>query len=81
MAKIKVITDHKITGSKITITYRIYGNGLIDIQQQLKTGNKKLPKITKIRNENDITKRFQQINLVWGGDRTKVIGIGKHQHL
>ena len=65
VAKIKVITEHKITGSRITMTYRIYGNGLIDIQQQLKTGNKKLPEIPRFGMKMTLPKDFNR--LTWYG--------------
>ena len=64
-AKIKVITEHKITGSRITMTYQIYGNGLIDIQQQLKTGNKRLPELPRFGMKMTLPKDFNR--LTWYG--------------
>lgn len=65
VAKIKVITEHKITGSRITMTYQIYGNGLIDIQQQLKTGNKRLPELPRFGMKMTLPKDFNR--LTWYG--------------
>ena len=58
VAKVKVITEHKTTGSRITMTYRIYGNGLIDIQHQLKTGNKRLPELPRFGMKMTLPKDF-----------------------
>ena len=65
VAKIKVITEHKVTGSKITMTYQIYGNGLIDIQLQLKTGNKRLPELPRFGMKMTLPKDFNR--LTWYG--------------
>ena len=65
VAKIKVITEHKVTGSKITMTYQIYGNGLIDIQLQLKTGNKRLPELPRFGMKMTLPKDFNR--LIWYG--------------
>ena len=65
VAKVKVITKHKTTGSRITMIYRIYGNGLIDIQQQLKTGNKRLPELPRFGMKMTLPKDFNK--LTWFG--------------
>ena len=65
VAKVKVITEHNTTGSRITMTYRIYGNGLIDIQQQLKTGNKRLPELPRFGMKMTLPKDFNR--LTWFG--------------
>ena len=65
VVKIKMIANHDPSESIITITYKIFGNGLIDIQQEIVTGKEKLPELPRFGMKMTLPKDFNRVT--WFG--------------
>ena len=64
--------------SIITITYKIFGNGLIDIQQEIVTGKEKLPELPRFGMKMTLPKILIELHGLVEG-RMKVIGTERLQ--
>ena len=65
VAKIKMVANHDPTGSVITIKYNIFGNGLIDIEQEIVTEKESLPELPRFGMKMTLPKDFNKVS--WYG--------------
>jgi beta-galactosidase len=65
VVKIKMVANHEPTGSIITITYNIFGNGLIDIEQEIVTEKETLPELPRFGMKMTLPKDFNRVS--WYG--------------
>ena len=65
VVKIKMVADHEPTESIITITYNIFGNGLIDIEQEIVTEKETLPELPRFGMKMTLPKDFNRVS--WYG--------------
>ena len=65
VVKIKIVGNHEPSESIITIIYNIYGNGLIDIEQELITEKETLPELPRFGMKMTLPKDFNRVS--WYG--------------
>ena len=65
VAKIKMVANHDPTGSVVTIKYNIFGNGLIDIEQEIVTEKESLPELPRFGMKMTLPKDFNKVS--WYG--------------